>query len=196
MIHGLLLLCLIDQFTVSVQQPPAFTVEVHESLLDAAHVESDYYVVMFTASYCGPCQNYKNSEKPAELKAAGYPLTYIDTQKNKDFYSGRIPKFWLCKDKQKVHEWPDGAVDPSAILAKIRELKGQKPASSGNFFGRKGTSHESRETLVEHLLSDGIHQGRHAKASLESLSDSELVELHDKEHEKAGHSVKNGLWKP
>lgn len=196
MIHGLLLLCLIDQFTVSVQQPPAFTVEVHESLLDAAHVESDYYVVMFTASYCGPCQNYKNSGKPAELKAAGYPLTYIDTQRNSSFYSGSIPKFWLCKDKEKVHEWPAGAVDPSTILAKIRELKGQKPASSGNFFGRKGTSHESRETLIAHLLSDGIHQGRHTKASLESLSDSELVELHDSEHEKAGHSVKNGLWKP
>ena len=201
MIHGLLLLCLIDQFTVSVQQPPVFTVEVHESLLDAAHVEpvaeSDYYVVMFTASYCGPCQNYKNSGKPAELKAAGYPLTYIDTQRNSSFYSGSIPKFWLCKDKKKVHEWPAGAVDPSTILAKIRELKGKaSPNSTPEFFGRKGTSHENRGTLIDHMLEDGIHKGLHTRTSLESLSDSELVELHDEEHEKAGHRVKNGLWKP
>lgn len=179
-----------------IDPPLIFPVTGRYAAVDAAHVESDYYVVMFTASYCGPCQNYKNSGKPAELKAAGYPLTYIDTQRNPSFYSGSIPKFWICKDKQKVHEWPAGVVDPSTILAKIRELKGQKPASSGSFFGRKGTSHETRETLIEHMLSDGIHQGRHTKASLEAMSDSELVELHDREHEKAGHSVKNGLWKP
>lgn len=179
-----------------IDPPLIFPVTGRYAAVDAAHVESDYYVVMFTASYCGPCQNYKNSKKPDELKAAGYPLTYIDTQRNSSFYSGSIPKFWICKDKQKVHEWPAGAVDPSTILAKIRELKGENKPSSGNFFGRKGTSHETRETLIEHMISDGIHQGRHTKSSLESLSDSELVELHDREHEKAGHSVKNGLWKP
>lgn len=187
-------LCFIDP-------PLIFPVTGEYAAVDAAHVESpaesDYYVVMFTASYCGPCQNYKNSSKPAELKAAGYPLTYIDTQKNSSFYSGSIPKFWLCKDKQKVHEWPAGAVDPSTILAKIRELKGKtSPKKASDFFGRKGTSHETRETLIGHMLEDGIHKGLHTRASLEILSDSELVELHDREHEKAGHRVKNGLWKP
>lgn len=196
MIHGLLLLCLIDQFTVSVQETPAFTVEVHESMLDAAHVESDYYVVMFTASYCGPCQSYKRSSSPSKMKDAGYPITYIDVQENPTFYKGSIPKFWICKDQQKVHEWSPGAISPDTILAKIRELKGQKKALNSGFFGRKGTSHESRQTLIDHLFEDGIHKGRHSKQELEAMSDSELVELHDQEHEKAGHSVKNGLWKP
>lgn len=179
-----------------IDPPLIFPVTGRYAAVDAAHVESDYYVVMFTASYCGPCQSYKNSAKPEELKAAGYPLTYIDVQQNSSFYSGRIPKFWICKDQQKVHEWAPGAVSPTTILAKIRELKGQKTTASGNFFGRKGTSHETRETLIQHLLEDGIHKGWHTKQSLESLSDSELVELHDREHEKAGHRVKNGLWKP
>lgn len=196
MFYGLLLLCLIDQFTVSVQEPPVFTVEVHESMLDAAHVESDYYVVMFTASWCGSCQSYKNSGKPQKLKDAGYPITYIDIQQTTGFYSGSIPRFWLCKDQQKVHEWPTGGVDPDAILRKIRDLKGVPSQKKPELFGRKGTSHESRETLIKHMLDDGIHAGRHTKASLEAMSDSDLVELHDREHEKAGHSVKNGLWKP
>ncbi len=176
--------------------PLIFPVTGRYAAVDAAHVESDYYVVMFTASYCGPCRDYKSSGKPAELKAAGYPLTYIDTQKNKEFYSGRIPKFWLCKDNQKIHEWPDGTVEPSTILAKIRQLKGQKAVSTSNFFGRRGTSHESRQTPIDHFLNDGIHKGRHTRESLESLSDEDLVELHDAEHKTAGHSVKNGLWKP
>jgi len=196
MIHGLLLLCLIDQFTVSVQEPPAFTVEVHESLFDAAHVESDYYVVMFSASYCEPCRDYKASGKLDAIKKAGYKVAVVDIQENSSFYYGKIPKFWIAKNEQKVHEWSPGTVSPEVILAKIRDLKGDRPKVSTNFFGRKGTSHESRRTLIEHLLSDGIHKGRHTKESLESMSDSELVELHDREHENAGHSVKNGLWKP
>lgn len=196
MIHGLLLLCLIDQFTVSVQEPPAFTVEVHESMLDAAHVESEYYVVMFTASYCGPCRDYKDSGKLDAIKKAGYKVTLVDIQQNKSFYYGSIPKFWIAKDQQKVYEWSPGAISPDTVIAKIRELKGQKATASDSFFGRKGTSHETRDTLIQHLLEDGIHKGRHTKQSLELLSDSELVELHDREHENAGHRVKNGLWKP
>lgn len=194
MIHGLLLLCLLDQFTVSVQETPAFTVEVHESLLDAAHVESDYYVVMFTASYCGPCRDYKDSGKLGRLKTEGYPVTQIDIQQNSSFYFGKIPKFWIAKDKQRVHEWAPGTVEPDTIIQKIKELKGQKPTSS-SFFGRKGTSHESRQTLIDHMLEDGIHQGRHTRQSLEAMSDADLVELHDQEHKKSGHSIKNGLWK-
>lgn len=179
-----------------IDPPLIFPVTGRYAAVDAAHLESDYYVVMFTASWCGPCRDYKASGKLDVLKDGGYPATLVDVDKNKSFYSGRIPKIWICRNQQKVHEWDPGAVPPHVILQKIEELKGQKPGYSGDFFGRKGTSHETRETLIEHMLEDGIHQGRHTKLSLESLSDSELVELHDREHEKAGHSVKNGLWKP
>ena len=179
-----------------IDPPLIFPVTGRYAAVDAAHVESDYYVVMFSASYCGPCRDYKASGKLDAIKKAGYKVAVVDIQENSSFYYGKIPKFWIAKNEQKVYEWSPGTVSPEVILAKIKDLKGEKTRVSTNFFGRKGTSHESRQTLIEHLLGDGIHKGRHTKESLESMSDSELVELHDREHENAGHSVKNGLWKP
>ena len=84
---------------------------------------------------------------------------------------------------------------PGTLSMKARYLEkvsaAPKPAARDNsFYGRKGTSHESRETLIQHLLNEGIHQGRHTRTSLEQLSDRDLVALHDEEHEENGDVVK------
>lgn len=86
-------------------------------------IPDDYYVVMFTASYCGPCRVYKDSGKLDQLKAAGYPATLIDIQQNSSFYYGAVPKFWICKNKKRVHEFSTGTIPPDVILQKIRDLK-------------------------------------------------------------------------
>lgn len=55
------------------------------------------------------------------------------------------------------------------------------PVRSG-IFGDIGTSHESRETLVFHLLNDGKHRGRHSAGDLAQMSDEQLEALHNRDH--------------
>lgn len=54
-----------------------------------------------------------------------------------------------------------------------------------SLFGSVGTSHESRSTLIRHLLNDGIHRGRWTISVLNSMSDDELNEAHEQDHEGA-----------
>ena len=55
-----------------------------------------YYVVMFTADWCGPCQQWKRTELP-RLQAAGIRIEMIDIDKNKqvanDYGIRSIPAF-------------------------------------------------------------------------------------------------------
>jgi hypothetical protein len=61
-------------------------------------------------------------------------------------------------------------------------------------FGRVGTSHESRQTLINHLLNDSIHKGRHTSAELEAMTDQQLSDLHDKEHNTASGTSSTTHW--
>lgn len=54
--------------------------------------------------------------------------------------------------------------------------------SKSSLFGKMGTSHESRETLINHLLNEGIHRGRYSLSYLNSLSDSQLNDVHERDH--------------
>lgn len=69
-----------------------------------------------------------------------------------------------------------------------------KPQGVPVLFGRVGTSHESRQTLISHLLTDGIHKGRHTLAQLESMTDQQLSDLHDREHNQATGSASTTRW--
>lgn len=126
LIFLVMLLCLMDdqqatQLIFPVTGKYAEQAAVQEK--QVLEIKPDYYVVMFTASYCGPCRDYKDSGKLDQLKAAGYPATLIDIQQDSSFYYGAVPKFWICKNKQRVHEFPAGTIPPDVILRKIRDLK-------------------------------------------------------------------------
>lgn len=84
--------------------------------------EDQLYVVMFTASYCGPCKTWKGSAEPKLLEAAGYKVTYVDIQKDSRFYSGSIPRFWLCRNATQVFEWPAGGIKAAEIIRKIDKI--------------------------------------------------------------------------
>ena len=112
MLHTLLLICCLNQFTVSVEKPlESFTVQVEKS---TAKDHNDYYLVMFSASWCGPCNNYKQSGKLDKIKNSGTKVVLVDIDTNNNYYNGPVPKFWICKNSIRTHEFPAGAVDPEA----------------------------------------------------------------------------------
>jgi len=165
---------------------------------DAATVlKPRYFFRFFTADWCTYCQKFKNEGKLKELQTLT-EVEIVDTDKDKSYGSMSLPTIRLYDREtgKQVNGWV-GYQDTSSMKAKYLEKVSSvpKPAARDNsFYGRKGTSHESRETLIRHLLTEGIHQGRHTRADLERLSDRELVDLHDEEHEDNGDVVKNGLW--
>lgn len=59
-------------------QPPASSGDQEES----------YYLVMYSATWCGPCQNWKRNELP-KLKAAGVPVTIVDCDKDPQWNKAR-----------------------------------------------------------------------------------------------------------
>jgi len=112
----LMMLCVAAEQHSIFQPTGKYAVEVQASQA------SPLYVVMFTASYCGPCRTWKNSSEPKLLEAAGQKVTYVDIQQNGRFYSGSIPRFWLCRDQKQVYEWPAGGIKAADILRKIDEI--------------------------------------------------------------------------
>ena len=50
---------------------------------------------------------------------------------------------------------------------------------SEGLFGEAGSSHESRESLIQHLMYEGEHRGRHQLTELQQMSDMELNSLHN-----------------
>lgn len=180
MLHTLLLVCCLNQFSVSVEKPPqTFTVQVENTKQD-----SSYYVVMFSASWCGPCRNYKDSGKVDKITNSGVKVNIVDIDKDNSFYNGRVPKFWICRNKIRVHEFPEGAVEPETILNKIKsmEAKEVKKTNISVYNGKPNNSHTNRQSLINHLATDGIHRGKHSISYLNSLSDIELDNLHSLDH--------------
>lgn len=81
-------------------------------------------VVMFTASYCGPCQVWKRNVKPV-LERDGIKVIEIDvTQASNMVYKvQRLPTFWIIDGES--HDWQGSAMVGSqsaeTIRRKIRE---------------------------------------------------------------------------
>jgi hypothetical protein len=188
-----LVFCLMlqDGFTVEVS-PQLFQVEVVKSpelpvkqqeQPAKTQEQKPYYVVMFTATWCGPCQNWKNNGGPQKIKAAGYNFTPIDIDANPKWKSkvDRYPTFWIVDHATRNPQYKFlGTTPAETIIAKAEQLA--KPAEQRSIYGSVGTSHESRETLIDHLANDGVHRGRHSLAKLQAMTDEQLDSLHNSDH--------------
>jgi len=146
-------------------------------------VEHSYYVVMFSASWCGPCKSYKQSGKLDKITNGGIKVVVVDTDTNTTYYKGSVPRFWICRNKIRVHEFAVGAIEPEKILKKIEELNKPKAPTNPNVYnGKPNNSHTNRQSLINHLISEGIHKGKYSISHLNSLSDTDLDNLHSLDH--------------
>lgn len=159
------------------------------------------YVVAFTASWCGPCREWKSSRVPAELEAAGYDIVYVDVDespswRDKITVNGKwsVPTFWVA---DRVTRAKKRQIRGKITLADVQRLAvttvvpAQPPPKllipptmpeSEIYNGRPGSSHQNRQSLIQHLANDGIHRGRHSISSLNAMSDQQLDQLHSMDH--------------
>lgn len=82
----------------------------------------DYRILMFTASWCGPCRNYKTSGKLDRLKAH-ITVVEIDIDKEPQWYSGSVPKFSIAKGNKRIRGWAPGAIEPDQIIQEVEKLR-------------------------------------------------------------------------
>ena len=185
-----------DQITVEVLTKQNFTVEVQtEEKKPAAHHPrlKKHCIVMVSAEWCGPCRTWKRDKKKT-LEDLGYEVRIIDSDKRPDWkkHASALPTFWIVDyETWSLKHKITGAVSPESIAAKADALSltvTQKtvtlsqPQRSNSIYGLRGTSHESRATLIRHLFNDGIHQGRHSMQSLNAMGDFDLDALHKQDH--------------
>lgn len=82
------------------------------------------YVVMFTASWCGPCQSYKSSGQLADLQSQ-IAVTVSDVDRGgRRWHSGAIPCFWICDKatRRPLRKFAPGVIRPEVILQTARGL--------------------------------------------------------------------------
>jgi hypothetical protein len=150
------------------------------------------YVVAFTASYCGPCRQWKSSSVPAELEAAGYDVVYVDVDQSPEWrdriaVNGKysVPTFWIADRATRTKKRQIRGAITIDDVRRVTVVPAQPPPvmqSSGIYNGRSGNSHQNRQTLIQHLANDGIHRGKHSISSLNAMSDQQLDQLHSQDH--------------
>lgn len=195
LIQSILMVLCGGQFTVEVV--PAFTVEVQAVQQPA---KSGRYLVKFTGDHCPPCKSWDRNELPA-LKAAGFTPTIIDSTHGNTWGVTSLPTFWVVDRATgkpvekivgytsaetligKINDRPDEATKPIVATPAVpAPAQKQEHVSFSIYSGKAGSSHENRASLIDHLLNEGIHSGRHTSQQLNAMTDSELNYVHESDH--------------
>lgn len=124
----------VDEIELTKPLPPASDQPATHGANALAIAEPvSYYVVMFTADWCGSCQIWKRDELP-KLTAAGVRVEMIDIDRNKatakQFGVTTVPAFQIATESTRKLELPSktnqrshyGNVGASFLLDKINGL--------------------------------------------------------------------------
>lgn len=122
-------------------------------------------VVMFTASYCGPCQVWKRNVKPV-LERDGIKVIEIDITQasNRAYKIQRLPTFWIIDGES--HSWQGSAMVGSqgaeTIRRKLREpgtLTNPPPIQVPKTVKTTAVHRMTHSDLVQ--LHNSLHGGGH-----------------------------------
>lgn len=173
-------------------------IERLEDKRDRNEFKNGIYVVKFTAPWCGHCRSPKVMEAVSVLKQSGYRVVetdvdlpankiYLDrsiygtgsSKINEEHFVRALPFFWVVDAKTRqplrsrlgIISLNDVDVQPVSVSR-----------SSWMWNGRRGSSHENRESLIRHLMEGDVHKGKHSLQKLNAMSDEQLNDLHNADH--------------
>lgn len=87
---------------------------------------------------------------------------------------------WAGPDE--FQKYWNGLRAPAAKIPNQNQSQIAQLRSNGMCWNFQGDWHPSRQTMIEHLLTDGIHRGRYTRAQLNAASNETLIEWHDADH--------------
>lgn len=154
----------------------------------------DEYIIMFTAEWCGPCQNWKRGQNRKTIEAKYGPTTLVDMDKSPEWGKARgnlpavtrYPTFWLTRRSnmtaKPIKVWVGGLSlqDIEVALKAPVAPQSRYERRSKLRWGLNGSINPDRKMLVEHI------KEKHNIEIDDSLySYDELLAIHDDLHNNA-----------
>lgn len=170
---------------------------------DEAQVD-DYYVVMYSATWCGPCRGWKAGQMP-KLQASGVGVTVVDCDRDPQWNRARklahpdtgkemmlagISAYPTIEIVRKRDRWPVfrtvGPASAQSLLQKIAELKklaakpAAKPVAKPEPVSMKWDIEGDRTPTLEQTAA---HLRDDHKIDVTGLSHQQMLRLHDAIHD-------------
>lgn len=156
----------------------------------------EYYVVMYSATWCGPCQNWKRQELP-KLRAAGISVTVVDCDKEPQWRRARratdsvtgktvvipgvssYPTFAVVRtrDRFPVAQFV-GPVSAHELQKRIPKAAPEKAAPLSFRWNIEGDWSPTQEQTAKHLTH------RH-NIDVANMSHQQMLAVHDALHDAA-----------
>lgn len=139
------------------------------------------YVTVADSFPCPPCEKLKKDRADGKLNQFDFPRYSVNQDYHPPFKGLR--SYPAIRFRDRSGSWKVVYGYDASVVQRLRvELIDPPVKKNSTIYGSIGTSHESRETLIRHLLNDGIHRGRYTLNQLNAMSDDQLDAAHDRDH--------------